>query len=126
MAAILLVDDDPDILNILDFTLTAAGHQVTRAQDGVAALNILDNSKGKFPDLMLTDVIMPGLNGFNLARMARTRNPFLKILYLTGFHEMAITMRDHGDRLGKILMKPIMPDELAKEISETLAETAEE
>lgn len=118
MAAILIVDDDEDVLNILRSSLTAAGHDVVSAGSGVDALNILDSKTP--PDLLVTDIIMPGLNGFNLARMARTRRPSLKILYLTGFHEMAITLRDKGDRLGKLLTKPILPDDLAYEVTQAL------
>jgi len=125
MANILVVDDDPDVLGIVCASLTICGHQVTRAANGVAALDILDRLSGKTPDLLLTDVIMPGLNGFNLARMARMRAPLLKILYLTGFHEMAITMRDQGERLGKLLTKPILPDDLAKEVAAALNDKSE-
>jgi two-component system cell cycle response regulator CpdR len=126
MAAILVVDDDQDVLNILSATLTMAGHEVTSAANGVAALDAIDREGHISYDLMLTDIIMPGLNGFNLARMARSRQPFLKILYLTGFHEMAITMRDRGDRLGKLLTKPILPDQLELEVTEALTKEAEE
>lgn len=126
MAAILVVDDDPDVLSILSTTLTMAGHRVIPAANGVAALDAIDGDGHASFDLMLTDVIMPGLNGFNLARMARSRQPFLKILYLTGFHEMAVTMRDRGDRLGKLLTKPILPDQLVQEITEALNKDAGE
>lgn len=119
MASILVVDDDADVLNVLVLAIKSGGHSVVQAISGVVALDILD---GDIPlDLLVTDIIMPGLNGFKLARMAKMRRPGLKIMYLTGFHEQAETMRDHGERLGKLLSKPIMPAELRKEVDEALA-----
>ena len=121
MARILVVDDDADVLDVLAAAIKSGGHSVVTAISGIKALNILD---GDTPfDLMLTDVIMPGLNGFNLARMANLRRPGLKIMYLTGFHEEAAAMRDPGARLGKLLNKPIMPIQLRKEVDEALATT---
>lgn len=118
MANILIVDDDPEVLGILDITLTDAGHHVIPATSGVNALDILEKEESL--DLLLTDVVMPGLNGFNLARMARNRLPFIKVLYLTGFHEQSVAMRDQGDKLGKLLTKPILPDDLADEVHKVL------
>jgi two-component system cell cycle response regulator CpdR len=121
MASVLVVDDDTDVLDILAVAIRSGGHSVIKATSGTAALNVLD---GDIPfDLLVTDIIMPGLNGFNLARMANMRRPGLKIMYLTGFHEQAEAMRDHGSRLGKLLNKPIMPADLRKEVDEALATT---
>jgi CheY-like chemotaxis protein len=122
MASVMIVDDDPDVLATLAAVLERAGHEVTRAASGLAALALLD--EGKAADLLLTDVVMPGLNGFNLARMVNMRRPAVKILYLTGFHESAVTMKDVGSRLGKLLTKPILPDELRKEVDDALTNTA--
>jgi DNA-binding response OmpR family regulator len=66
---------------------------------------------------------MPGLNGFNLARMARLRRESLKILYLTGFFEEVITLRDGGAKYGKLLRKPIIPQQLRAEIDSALAQS---
>src|ERR1051325_7381629 len=107
MATILLVDDDTDVLDTLAAIVRAAGHSVIKAANGVMALDVLD---GDAPiDLMVTDVIMPGLNGFNLARMARMRRAALRVLYLTGFHDAVTAMRDQGEKYGKMLTKPILP-----------------
>jgi CheY-like chemotaxis protein len=119
MAAILLVDDDPEVLATLAEMLRTAGHAVTTATGGLPALDILDRGEGL--DLLLTDVIMPGLNGFNLARMAFLRRPDLKMLYLTGYAETEEVMRDGGKRHGKLLRKPIGYDELVEEVDTALA-----
>jgi CheY-like chemotaxis protein len=119
VTTILLVDDDPEALTILAAILQSGSHQVLTAKDGTAALDILDRD---IPiDLLLTDVVMPGLNGFNLARMARTRRREIKVLYLTAFHETVVTMRDGGERYGKLLSKPIGATELRNEVEAALA-----
>jgi two-component system cell cycle sensor histidine kinase/response regulator CckA len=118
VATIMVVDDDADVLDTLDNILSAVGHTVLRAANGVQALDILD--RGGPIDLLLTDVLMPGLNGFNLARMVRRYRPRLPVLYLTGFFEQAQVMRDAGDKYGKLLMKPITPLELRGEVEAAL------
>jgi two-component system cell cycle response regulator CpdR len=118
MAHVLIVDDETDVLETLALIIEAAGHTVSTAKDGVAALDVLDG--GNSLDLLLTDVVMPGLNGFNLARMARQRRSSLRVLYLTGFSEQAVSMRDPGDRYGKILTKPILPADLRREVNAAL------
>jgi CheY-like chemotaxis protein len=117
MATILVVDDDADVRRSLEQMLADRGYDVLTAPSGTAALDILDRSA---VDLLLTDIVMPGLNGFNLARMARRHRPSLKILYLTGYIERGVVERDAGDKYGKILVKPIAPDELGKEVGTAL------
>jgi two-component system, cell cycle response regulator CpdR len=119
LASVLVVDDDADVLDIVASVVASAGHNVVKAGNGNEALNVLDG--GDLFDLMITDIIMPGLNGFNLARMARMRRPLLRILYLTGFHEEAIAMRDAGGRYGKLLLKPIAPQDLQNEVDIALS-----
>jgi CheY-like chemotaxis protein len=118
MSTVMVVDDDPDVLTTLSTILKNAGHTVIEAASGVEALDLLDGNASL--DLLLTDVIMPGLNGFNLARMARTRRPSLKILYLTGWFQTAETMLDQGEKYGKLLTKPILPDDLRREVRSAL------
>jgi CheY-like chemotaxis protein len=119
MASILVVDDDADVLATIRAIVASAGHAVATARNGVEALNLLDGNE-RF-DLMLTDIIMPGLNGFNLARMARLRRASMRILYLTGFTEQVTALRDTGERYGKLLNKPILPQELRQEIAAALS-----
>jgi CheY-like chemotaxis protein len=115
----LVVDDEPDVLELVATIMTSVGHSITTAASGLAALNLLDSEKPF--DLLVTDVVMPGLNGFNLARMARMRRRSLKILYMTGFHETVTAMRDTGERFGKLIGKPILPQELRSEVASALA-----
>jgi DNA-binding NtrC family response regulator len=119
MATVLIVDDDPDVLDALSAVIASAGHTVERAARGLAALDILDQRTQI--DLLLTDVVMPGLHGFNLARMGRLRRPDLRVLYISGFADLETIVQDEGPKLGKLLSKPLAPAELRREVAEALA-----
>ena len=80
---VLVVDDEPGILEFADRTLRAAGYTTSIAASGSAALALAE-SAGPF-DLLLTDMRMPGMNGDELARRMRQVFPDLKVLYLTGY-----------------------------------------
>jgi two-component system, cell cycle response regulator CpdR len=123
MGFVLVVDDDAELLNGICAVLAGAGHAVERADGGFGALEILD--QGKPLDLLLTDVMMPGLHGLALARMAVLRRPKIKVLYLTGFCELADGL-EHGPRYGKMLHKPLLPDDLRREVDEALASSPRE
>src|SRR6202000_2325817 len=100
MANILVVDDDRDVLDTLTGALSSQGHLVPSASSGIEALDVID--RGLALDLLLTDVVMPGLNGFNLGRMVHLKRPTVAILYLTGYSEQAVTMQDAGDKYGRL------------------------
>jgi DNA-binding NtrC family response regulator len=118
VASLLVVDDDLSVLDGFCTALTSGGHRVARALSGMAALEILERDA---IDLLLTDVVMPGLHGFNLARMARLRRADLRVLYITGYADLEEVVKDQGPRLGKLLHKPIRPDDLRREVDEALA-----
>ena len=83
-AHILVVDDDSDVRDFLASALTDLGHRVDAVGDGPAALAALETA---LPELMLADFAMPGMNGAELAKMARARFPDLPIIFVTGFAE---------------------------------------
>jgi CheY-like chemotaxis protein len=118
MANILVVDDDHDVLETLASALSREGHSVTSVSSGIEALDRID--RGLTLDLLLTDVVMPGLNGFNLGRMVHMKRPSVAILYLTGYSEQAVAMQDAGDKYGRLLTKPIWPADLAREVQAAL------
>src|SRR5207302_9771719 len=87
MANVLVVDDDVEVLDTLAMMIIAGGHTVAKAASGFEALKSLD---GDTPiDLMMTDILMPGVNGIALGRMAGERRPQLRVRYLTGCVEQA-------------------------------------
>jgi CheY-like chemotaxis protein len=119
MAKILIVDDDPMSLKMLTYCLKGAGHEVSTAGSGPAALYMLYG--GLICDLLLTDVMMPELSGFDLARVAKLRSQELRVLYMTAFDGSPDILGDNGPRYGKLLRKPVMPDHLTWEIDAALA-----
>ena len=120
MASVLVVDDDVDVLDAVCASLAAIGYAVECVSTGLAALDILDD-RSKQIDLLLTDVVMPGLHGFNLSRMARLRRPDLRVLYMSGFTDFQRILEDAGPRLGKLLRKPFRPADLWREVEAALA-----
>lgn len=120
MAAVLLVDDDADVRAVLAAALTGMGHGVIEASGGIEALEVIDRKEPL--DLLLTDVVMPGLHGFNLARMAILRRPSIRILYMSGYADGEVVTRDSGPRYGKLLEKPLRPETLKREVEQALSQ----
>ena len=82
-ARVLVVDDEPGILEFVDRALRGAGHRTRTAGNGLEAID-LAASDGPF-DLLLTDMRMPEMTGDELARRIRQHQPEMKVLYLTGY-----------------------------------------
>ncbi len=82
-----VVDDDPGVREITVQMLRQLGYGVTEVESGAAALDAL--SRGEAYDLMVVDVAMPGLTGIETVKRARQRCPFLRVLYVTGYVDMA-------------------------------------
>jgi CheY-like chemotaxis protein len=120
MASLLLVDDDPDVLAALATALRNGGHDVDVASGGLAALGIVERSR---IDLLLTDVVMRGMNGFKLARQAVQVRPAIKVLYFTGFTEFLVERGDNP-MYGKLLSKPLRVDALLDEVDAALTPRA--
>lgn len=85
---LLLVDDDPDLLEITFELLTAYGFDVISAASAEAALGILQKSQDI--EILLSDVVMPGMSGLQLAYKARELHPQLKIILVSGYPNPAI------------------------------------
>jgi len=117
VGGILLVDDDPDVRAVAAAMLREAGHTVIEAGSGGAALEHLDDEASHI-DLLIADLAMPGMNGFELARAARQERPDLPILFVTGFADMA---QSEKSAHGTVLQKPFRADELTAKVAEALA-----
>jgi PAS domain S-box-containing protein len=116
VSGILLVDDDPDVRAVAAAMLREAGHTVIEAGSGGAALERLVDRAAPI-DLLIADLAMPGMNGFELARAARQQRPDLPVLFVTGFADMAVA----GDnRHETVLQKPFRAEELSAKIAEVL------
>jgi CheY-like chemotaxis protein len=113
MSRILVVEDDDATRYAMVRALDAAGYEVAQAHDYRDALPILEDP-GQL-DLLLVDLVMPGVNGFALARMAHLRRGNLKVVYVTGYDDIPV-----NEAMGPILHKPVMPDTLLETIRKVL------
>ncbi|MBK6895472.1 MAG: response regulator [Alphaproteobacteria bacterium] len=119
MAKILLAEDDPSMLNFLEIALRRAGHDVLPASDGLEALEVLED--GEEFDLLLTDIVMPGIDGIELAQKAMQIQPDLKVMFITGFAAMAVSTHREEMKNTKLLSKPFHLSDLVSQIEEILA-----
>ena len=121
MASILLAEDDESLRQFLARALTRAGHHVVDCGDGNDALAEIESETAHF-DLLLADIVMPGLDGIELARRAGELLPGLKVLFITGFAAVAL----HAKRSGpmedtKVLSKPFHLWDLVDQVDRILA-----
>jgi len=118
---ILVVEDQPQLRAHVEKLLTKMGYRVNVAEDGKAALSLLE--KGMEFDLLFTDVIMPGgLNGQQLADQVRKRAPHTKVLYTSGYPAFAFEhlQLDEVEQV-KLLRKPYRSTELSEMLAELLS-----
>ena len=115
---VLIVDDDPNILEVLDARLCAAGFVVHGAEDGPAALHILKNQK---IDILVSDMKMPAMSGMELLAHARISHPRLPVIFLTAYGTIPDAV--HAVKAGAVdyLTKPFDGRELVKKLQEILA-----
>lgn len=117
--SVLVVDDEPTARTMLRLILVRAGFEVLEAQDGAEAL---DEVERHVPDLMLLDIMMPGIDGFEVCRILRSQEStaHLPIIMLSARADAESVNR--GLLLGatKYLTKPVMPDELTRHVREVL------
>jgi CheY-like chemotaxis protein len=121
LATILAVDDTADVLELTSSILIDAGYAVLGCDGSQQAFALLQN--GHAVDLLLTDIMMPDVDGFELARMAKAMQPSLLIAYISGYVEIAAQAR--SEVLGPILRKPYRRDDLTRPLQELLKEREE-
>lgn len=124
MAHILIAEDDSSMRHFLTMALRQAGHSVESCPDGLTALQTLaDGLSGDTPfDLLLTDIIMPGMDGIELSQKAARIAPGVKIMFMSGFTAMALAQKDAiPDPAAKILAKPFHLKDLVDQINHILA-----
>ena len=117
MARILLAEDDNSLRGFLARALERAGHEVVVCENGDEAISAL----GEGPwDLLLTDIVMPGADGIEVAREAAQRQPDLRIMFITGFAAVALTAAQSAPR-AKVLSKPVHLRDLVSEVERMIA-----
>jgi CheY-like chemotaxis protein len=116
---ILVVEDEADVRSYLVETLRDLNYRVREASDGAAALALLDADPFRV-ELLLTDVVMPGMNGRQLADELDKRQPGIRVLFMTGYSRNAIVHQGRLDAGVSLLQKPLTQMMLAAKIREIL------
>jgi two-component system cell cycle response regulator CpdR len=116
MANILLAEDDDAMRQFLSTALTRDGHRVTSHRDGRQALEALDRH-----DLLIADIVMPGLDGIELARRARASDPRLRVMFITGFAAVALGDGKPAVPGATVLSKPFHLRDLVTQVKQLLA-----
>jgi CheY-like chemotaxis protein len=117
---ILLVEDDPVVRHVVRLLLELEGDLVLEAKDGDEALTVVDGFQGTL-DLLLTDVMMPGLSGAEVCERVRAGRPGLPTLFISGFYPEAVFPDQRLPEDSAFLAKPFMPEELIDAVDELLA-----
>ncbi|MEY4880403.1 MAG: hypothetical protein RJB62_1872 [Pseudomonadota bacterium] len=118
MASILLAEDDESLRRFLAAALERAGHFVISCPDGAEAF--LQLTSFKF-DLLLSDIVMPGMDGIELAKRAAELDPKLRIMFITGFAAVALHPASEAPKQAKVLSKPFHLRDIVEEVERMVA-----
>jgi two-component system cell cycle response regulator CpdR len=117
-AKILLAEDDGDMRRFLAKALQNAGFDVASFDNGRSAY---DRLREEPFELLLTDIVMPEMDGIELARKATELDPDIKVMFITGFAAVALNPDNHAPQQAKILSKPFHLRDLVTEVQRLLA-----
>jgi two-component system cell cycle response regulator CpdR len=115
---ILVAEDDNDMRRFLVKALQNAGYQVIDYDNGLSAYRRLREEPF---ELLLTDIVMPEMDGIELARRAAELDPDIKIMFITGFAAVALNPDSQAPKEAKVLSKPFHLRELVSEVHKLLA-----
>ena len=116
---VLVVEDDADVRAYVIDTLQRLGYHVLEAADGESALALMDRHDRNI-ELLLTDVVMPGMNGRKLAEEGKRRRPDLRVLFMTGYSRNAIVHQGRLDPGVDLIQKPLTGPQLAAMVRNVL------
>lgn len=110
---VLFVEDDEGVRETTTAVLAAHGIRLLVAVGGYEALDLIAR---EHIDVLFTDIVMPGLNGIELAKRAKIQQPEIKIMFMTAYYSRAA----EAQQLGKLLFKPLRAREIIEELDELL------
>jgi CheY-like chemotaxis protein len=116
---ILVVDDEPAVRRVAGKALTRAGHEALAAGSGLEALELL--ASGQVVDLLITDLVMPGMDGVELAERACVERPGLPVLFMSGYAGRLPAAAQGAVRPAELLEKPFTPEALVAVVAKTLS-----
>lgn len=117
-ATILVVDDEDSALQLLQEALTATGYEVFAARDGQEAWRALESGAVKDIALLLTDLVMPKMDGMELARKVTETYPGVKILFISGYADEIVYAHQDLAGVSAFMSKPFNVEELQKRVKE--------
>lgn len=119
---ILVVDDEDIVRALVARALREAGYRVVQAQHGAAALALLESGRETI-HLVITDLVMPGVGGREVARWVATHMPDLPVLFISGYPRTYLEAHDLYDAGIPLLRKPFLPSRLLEAVEELLPVT---
>ena len=121
---VLLVEDESGVRLLLQHRLEHLGYTVLDARDGQEAIATMLAYPGRI-DLLVTDLMMPGIGGRDVATLVRRQRPEVKVLFMSGYHDDS-PASGLGDDADAVLQKPFSPDAVARKVREVLGPAARE
>ncbi|MEO1197666.1 MAG: response regulator [Pseudomonadota bacterium] len=118
MTKILLAEDDDSMRAFLGRALESAGYSVVSYGDGQTAYDRLCDESF---DLLLTDIVMPEMDGIELARRATEIDPAMRVMFITGFAAVALNPDSNAPKEAKVLSKPFHLKDLVNQVEQLLA-----
>lgn len=118
MTRILLAEDDDDMRRFLTKALQNAGYDVISFDNGLSAYERIREEPF---NLLLTDIVMPEMDGIELARRATELDPDLKVMFITGFAAVALNPDSNAPKDAKVLSKPFHLKDLVIEVEKLVA-----
>lgn len=121
MARILVAEDDQSVQSFVTHALNNAGHAVTPVGDGLLALEALGAPGGTDYDLLITDIVMPGMDGIALALRVARDQPGLPILLITGYAAEQQRAHNLDEIIFDVVQKPFTLAQICHQAEEALA-----
>ena len=125
MAHILIIDDDPAILGLFGQFMESCGYSVALAADGQEGMRLM---KQQTPDLIITDIMMPEMDGLEIIREIANSHPLLPVIAISGgMRNIPVNFLIHAKKFGarSILEKPVTLADLLQAVQELLKESAQ-
>ena len=116
---VLVVEDESSVQGVIERVLSGNGYRVLLACDGSEALRVSGEHEGPI-DLLITDLVMPGMGGREVASRLETARPGLRVLFMSGYTENAISHHGVLDAGVAFLQKPFLSEALLRKVREVL------
>jgi DNA-binding NtrC family response regulator len=118
---VLVVDDEPEIRKLVAAMLIRQGYRILTADSGENAIRLFRNNPGV--DLLLTDVVSPGLSGPMIADQIAALNPLIKVMFMSGYDNTQVVRRYVVEKGYSLLIKPFTMEQLVERVRQVLEES---